>query len=47
VLGRTRIRKAVIALIILIGAALAVRHALSRAPERSTPASEDGVQEIE
>jgi hypothetical protein len=44
---KARVRKAVYLAILLVSSVLAVRYALSRAPERSTPSGNEGIQEIE
>jgi hypothetical protein len=44
--GKHRVRNAGIAVLVVLGAALAVRHVLSRAPERASPTGDEGIQEV-
>lgn len=44
--GKTRLRKAVVLVLMVVGGVFAVRYALSRAPERPMPTGEENIQEV-
>lgn len=44
--GKTRLRKAMVFILMLIGCVVAVRYALSRAPERPMPTGDENIHEV-